>query len=351
MFKRVVLFLTVTVVSLMMAVSGVAPVFAQESRQVRALIETLEVGNPVYYQNLTIIPVYANKLNCRADYTTLDEALKYNLLEITELQGGQVPQVSLTNLSGKYIYIMGGEILTGCRQDRLVGRDVLVGPKSANVIVPVYCVEHGRWSYQSDKFYTKGQLGTFALRAESQMASPASQANIWERVSKINKSVNVLSATGAYQAAYDAGPVRERISAFERRMQNIPQLYADTIGVIVAVGDRIVSADIFAAPSIFKKLWPKILRSSALAAISSESSGVVNQEDAAEFLRNLHDKNYVQKSAVDLGFELSAIDSEVNVNALAYQNSVIHLAAFSQEGKGPSIRNPDSERRIPVLRR
>ena len=164
--------------------------------------------------------------------------------------------------------------------------------------------------------------------------------------------MNVQSASDAYQAAYESAPVRQKIEGFTRKMQNIPELYTDTVGVVVAVGADIVSVDIFANPALFKKLWPKLLKSSALAAISAETSGTVTQEEAAEFLRNLHDKDYIQRSAVNLGFELSTVDDDINVNALAYHNTVIHLAAFSQENKGYSTkRSPDSERRIPVLRR
>ncbi|MDP2922141.1 MAG: hypothetical protein Q8O30_00265 [Candidatus Omnitrophota bacterium] len=352
MFRGMVSFLGVAVATFMMAVSGVNSVFAQEGKEVKALIEALEVGDSIYYENLTIIPVYTNKLKDRTSYTTLDEALKYHWLEVTELEGGQVPQVRLTNLSDKYIYIMGGEIITGCKQDRLVGRDVLIGPKSKNIVVPVYCVEQGRWTYQSDKFYSKEKLGTWDLRAQGQMAEQSSQSNIWHKVSRINKSMNVQSHSDAYQAAYDSEPVRQKIAGFECRMQNIPQLHTDTVGVIVAVGEKIVSVDIFANPSLFKKIWPKLLKSSALAAISSDTAGSVSQEEAAEFLRNLHDKDFVQKSAVSLGAEFSAIDDEVNANVLTYRSAVIHLAGFSQEGKGYSAKiNPDNERRIPVMRR
>ena len=70
------------------------------------------------------------------------------------------------------------------------------------------------------------------------------------------------------------------------------------------------------------------------------------------FLRRVHDKPYVGKPGVDLGFELFAVDREVNVNGLIYGDAVIHLAGFPEEGTRPGTSSPeDSERRIPVMRR
>jgi hypothetical protein len=350
--KRIAGLLLVLGTMLVMSVLNVTAVGAEEKGDVKKLIESLEVGEAVYYENLTIIPIYTTKIKDNTSYATLEEALKNKWLEITELEGGRVPQVKLTNHSDKYIYIMGGEILTGCRQDRLVGRDVLIRPKSKEVIVPVYCVEQGRWTYQSDKFYSKENLGTWDLRAEGQQYSPGAQSSIWSKVSRLNEQVGVRSGTNAYQAAYDKEENRRKISSIEQHMQRVPRLYEDTVGIIVAVADRIVSVDIFVNPQTFKKLWPKLIKSAALSAISSDSTGSVTQNEAADFLRTLHDKDYTQRPAVDLGLEFSVVDNEVNLNALVYRSSVIHLAAFPQEESYyESKRNPDDERRIPVIRR
>jgi hypothetical protein len=124
------------------------------------------------------------------------------------------------------------------------------------------------------------------------------------------------------------------------------------VGVVVAVGDEITSVDIFANPYVFKQLWPKMLKSSALAAISRDGHGTITQTTAVRFLRRLHDKQYRQKPAIDLGLELSAIDDEVNANALVWRDAVIHLAAFPEgDFKWGSGRDEDSERRIRVMRR
>jgi hypothetical protein len=325
---------------------------ALPGEEVRQLIEALEVGEPLYYENLTIIPVYAAGIDDHGGYTTLDEALARGRLEITELAGGTVPQVRMCNRSGDRIFIMGGEILTGGRQDRIVGRDVLLAPGARDIIVPVYCVEQGRWTYETEAFGSKANLGTPELRAEGQKADGESQTRIWSHVSAISDLAGSPSPTKRFQEAYETGEVSRKISEVRKRMEDIPRLCPDAIGAVIGVGNHITSVDIFSNPQMFRRLWPKILRSSALALVWEHRWGTLTQADAIGFLRRLHDRTYVSKPAISLGFELTAIDSEVNVNALVYGGAVIHLAGFPEDPAGcPGRRPENNDRRIPVMRR
>lgn len=345
--KKVLGILLIMCVSIFQA----QPAFSQRAYEVSGFIETLEVGTPVNYQNLTIIPVYTTRISDNTNYTTLDEALSRGWLTISEMGGGSVNEVMLSNHSGKYIYVMGGEILTGCRQDRIVGKDVLIAPRSYNVVVPVYCVEEGRWSAKSDRFYSKNNLGTYRLRAVAQKATADSQSNIWSSIRDFNSSLSVRSNTQAYQDAYDDRAVRSRVIVYEQKFQYVPNMNRDTVGVVVAVGGEIVSADVFANPQIFRKLWPKILRSSAFSTISSRRGGYVSQRQAADFLRSLRHDNYYRCRGIDLGEELSS-GSGVNVKALSYRGRVLHLAAFNDYVDHYSHEQWDNHGdRIPVIRR
>lgn len=325
---------------------------ARAGREVMELIRTLEVGEPVHHGKLTIIPVYSNCIRDRSPYTTLDEALGKGWLEIREMGSGSVPQVVMTNRSSRHIFIMGGEVLTGCRQDRLVGRDVLLRPHAREVVVPVYCVEQGRWTYESETFSTRENLGTPGLRAESQKASDAAQSEIWDRVSITCERSGAETDSRRYQEAYESDRAKREIAGYEERMKRIPALYPDAIGVVIGVGTAITSVDIFANPQVFRGEWPKILKSSAMESICRDASGSVGQTDAVRFLRALYNRHYVRKPAIDLGEEHSAADGEVNVNALVYGGAVIHVAAFPEAGSIWSEKaSGDSERRIKVLRR
>jgi len=68
--------------------------------------------------------------------------------------------------------------------------------------VPVYCVEQGRWTYESTHFFSKKNAGTFNLRFIAQSGKGSAQLQIWDEVSKMNEAIEVDTETGAYQDAY-----------------------------------------------------------------------------------------------------------------------------------------------------
>jgi hypothetical protein len=331
------------------AVKAGPPASAPASDVVPALIRVLDVGKPVSHEGLTIVPVYARKVFDGTEYVTLEDALKMKWIEITEVEGGRVPQVKISNLSKNVLFLMAGEILSGARQDRILAQDVLLNPETRDLLAPVFCVEHGRWTFTSQAFTSKSNLGTASLRAKAIAQAPAAQSRIWEEVQAQNEKLDVATGTGAYQAAYEKRENKEAIEAIERKMRDELRLADDTVGVVIALGGRVVSADVFANPYLFKKQWPKILRSSALSSLHAGKPGRVGQNEAADFLKGLAGKEFRRKAALDLGFELEASDSTVMANALVLKDAVIHLAAFPQdESKGKVIETP--ERRLPVIR-
>ena len=55
------------------------------------------------------------------DYVTLDEALAAQWIEVTEFtETGQVPRIKIINRSEHMVFVMAGEQLVGCKQNRVV---------------------------------------------------------------------------------------------------------------------------------------------------------------------------------------------------------------------------------------
>jgi len=332
----------------LLAGRGTSGPAADAGGPVPALIKIIEVGRAVAVQGLSIVPIYRTDSPRVKDFVMLDEAVKKGWIEIAELDGGRVPQVRISNLSKRTIYLMGGEILTGARQDRILASDLLLGPGTRNLVAPVFCVEHGRWTAVSPTFGTKNNIGTYELRAKAAAGGSAAQAEIWDRVAEQNVRVGAASPTGAYQDAYESPANQKTIAEIEAKMASIPRLMKDTVGVVIGLGAEIVSADIFDDPSLFQKQWPKILRSAALSALGRQSKGTLGQTAAADFLKTFVDKTYQAKKSLDLGTEYSSLDAAVNIQALVYENAVIHLAAFAQEG---AAKDPGrTEERLRVIR-
>ncbi len=330
MFRRMLVVLAAVAVA---AAGGTQrmPVKGDEALPVKSLIRSLELGKPLEHGGLTIIPVHMDRIQDRTSYITLEDALRNGWLLISEVDGGRVPQVRISNLSKQTVFLMGGEILTGCRQDRILAQDILLGPGTKNLLVPVFCVEQGRWHETSSGFTSKQNLGTPALRAAAQRKSAVAQTEIWEQIASENRRMGVDSATEAYQDAYEKEDIRAAILGIEKKLKGVPILQDDTVGVMIVIGGELVSVDIFANPNLFAKQWPKILKSSALSSLGGPKNVPFSREEAARFLRSFMDRRYRSQSGLDLGTEYTASDAGVNIQALAYKRGVIHLSGFPQE--------------------
>ena len=313
-----------------------------DTAEIEGCIKSLEVGTTFNYRNLSIVPIYARSTRDKTDYVTLDEAVERGYITISELDGGRVPQVRLNNNSGRYILLVAGEILTGCRQDRLVGRDALIGPKSKNVILPVYCSEQGRWTSKGSYFESEKTQATPALR--SQIYTGDSQDGIWRGIAKAAEKLSVRSETSALQEIYRDQDVEKRMRAYVDKLEEFPRLEEDAVGIVVGLGDRVVGVDIFANPRIFNSLWPKLLKSYVALAISEEGqSGTLTQKQAKDVLNEVYRAKFSRQPGLDLGEDLQANPAGMVCAALVYRSGVVHLGAFptdagfSRGSQGPRI--------------
>lgn len=323
---------------------GLFPALAGTGDEVQTFMKTLELGNAIYYRNLTIIPIYAKEIKDKTDYVTLDNAVKNGYITITELNSGSVPQVKVRNISENYIYLMCGEILTGCKQNRLVGEDVLLMPNGKEIIVPVYCVEQGRWSFDTDRFQTEKTAVEPDIRKMAYERQ--SQGEIWRGVSKSLCAMNVESRTSSYQDMYKSREFETRSKEYIERFENIPEFTKDAVGVAVGIGDEIVAIDIFCNNNLFNNLWPKLLKSYIANALyrEGEKAGITPQ-DVKELLKIVNRANFNYEEGLDLGETIKAKLPELTTGGLVYRGSVIHLSILPS-GEEKKIRD---ETRIPVI--
>jgi hypothetical protein len=311
------------------------PAGAEAPQSLAGALDALSIGEPESHEGLTLIPLLGEQGGEAPRLLTLEQALERGWLEIVEKEGGTVPEVWLTNRSERLIFIMGGEILSGARQDRIVQRDLIVGPWRKRLSVPVFCVEHGRWHPVSKSFGSEKNLGTYKLRAKAQAARPAAQQEIWSEVAQANERLGVSSESGAYQDAYRDTRVAGHLQSLEKSLLDLARRYPDAVGVIVGSGDRIISLDLFATPELFRELWPKILKSTAYAYLEEAVKGKVSRKQAAELLRELGRGVYQAQEGLDLGLELLLDSPRWSARALTHRQALVHLAVFPQEQEGP----------------
>jgi len=223
---------------------------------------------PIQYKHVTIFPVVHKSAVSidRAQYMTLADGLRTRQVAVQERKGGgQVNLVNVANLSDKPLLLLGGEIILGGQQDRVLGKDTII-PAHAEVAVQVFCVEHGRWSGKRE-FGAAGGMADGKVRLRAKYRND--QRQVWAEVSKKNAALGAQNSTDTYRrvAAGAEGqraikPYREHIA---RELQRLPEA-KKLVGFIAAINGRITSVDVFASPTLFASYRERLLDSIILSA-------------------------------------------------------------------------------------
>ena len=233
------------------------------SDAIDAYASQLQVGPPQRYANLTLFPIFADDVIVPDVELTLDEALEQGLLEISELMPAEVNRVRLRSCAKEPVFIMGGEMLLGAKQDRIVGDDLVVPPR-ADLVIPVYCVEQGRWIAKTGAFSSAGALVGAEVRKARQRAD---QGAVWGRVAEEQSRLNAPSETGSVRSIRESGEVQDKIRPYTRTLMDFAIDHGKARGVVACVGSDIIAGDLFGSRALFRALWPKLLESYVIDAL------------------------------------------------------------------------------------
>jgi hypothetical protein len=225
---------------------------------------------PLTHANLAVFPVVSTSGKPRqADYLVLDEGMKKGLIKVVEKEGGDVNQLELRNRSDRPLFLMAGEVVIGGKQDRIIGKNTIVAPR-ASEHVPVFCVEHGRWSGRKAEFSSAEVMAHTELRKK---ASFSDQGEVWKEVSAKNAKRKLENATDTYRRVAQDRSVSKSIESYERAIR--PRLAAvqgrdRMVGFVVALDGKVVAIETFASPALFHKFQDKLLRSYFVEAVDHQ---------------------------------------------------------------------------------
>jgi len=306
-------------------------------------LDNLKVGEPVRYKNLTIFPLLAKRIFSLHDYITLDQAIDKGWLKIREAGSGEVNFVEVKNNGPEPVFIMTGEMITGARQDRMLKEDLLLPTQSGWIRVPVFCVEHGRWTEVSHEFKSGGLLVPNTVREKAKMTE--SQTEVWDEIAASQDRLGISAGTGTVNANYEDEEVKKALAEYTDKFIKIPKLSKATIGVVVVTGNQIIGFDMFANNSLLDKLWPKLIKSYCIDAISGRP-GEIYKDDIEELIEALKDAKFVSTGTLGFG-KLIKIESELGQgSALVHKTAVVHMDFFP----GDDITYHDSKLRLDFRR-
>lgn len=290
---------------------------------------TPTVSGPYSHENLSIFLLHGKSAGGPVPLT-LEEALAKGFVEVHET--GTVSQLKIQNTGKEEVFVHAGDIVKGGKQDRVVTSSFILSAKSKEVELPVYCVEAGRWAPRgaedSAKFSASAEMlptkeAKLAMMATASVARPsappnagiplqtgrgeqqqlniddgppqaARQANstaslteqgpvggqgeVWRNVAAIQEKlstrlktkVNSEVSQSSLQLALENKELAGEQERYVKALQSAGEKDDDVIGYAIAVNGKIASADVYASNALFRKLWPRLLKTAVTEAISAD---------------------------------------------------------------------------------
>ncbi len=260
------------------------------------------LGEPFVYANLAVYPVLSVAPPELTEYLTLDEALAEELIEVSEKEDAEVSTVLVTNHADLPLYIMAGEVILGGKQDRVVAKDTIVPSRAEEYPVRVFCVEPRRWTAETGEFEESNLQASTEVRKAAQLQGDQSQ--VWAQVAAENVEAQASPATGTYRAGAVDSQLAEAAQDYVEAVLAGLAGQENVVGMVVALDGRVLSADVYASPSLFRKLQRKLLTAHAREAAASAQQGravdrVPAQAEVAQFLEEARQGREVAREEAD----------------------------------------------------
>ena len=293
--------------------------------------------DPVTYENISVFPVVASYGQDTSAFLTLEEGLATGEVVVRERgsedmvrgrdgriiymqpAGASVNQLVLLNRSKRPLLLLAGELVSGGKQDRVIGKDRIVPVGAPPLPLDVFCVEHGRWtgtvqfsaastivhpSVRERAAVDQKQTEVWdAVRSGSTAKAPADLAAPAPRISegRLQAAIAGNAHTEAYEKIYQSSAVGVSIDDFVAEVQH---RFANAtsglkgervVGVVIVYGGEVAWSDIFASGDLFDHYWRKLLRSYAVEALARPTvRAVASREGASEFLRRLNGRETME---------------------------------------------------------
>ncbi len=300
-------------------------------------VKDIRIGEPKLYRNLTVFPLFGSHAGT-ADYLTLDEALEQKCSKVTEVsEGGSIPELKFENSGSRPVFLLDGEQLVGAKQNRVLNLSIMVAG-GITVIIPVSCVEAGRWHHRTSHFssaqsvhYAEGRASKMAQVSESLRSMgkrSSNQSQVWEDIAGKASRLGVASKTSAMSDIYAQEAIRlDDYSHYFSTLEG-------QSGAVFAINGKVVGLELFDSSETMKKLFPKLIHSYGLDALDrdrqpkSGKEAVCAPEDIDSFLKSLIEAKKEEFDAVGEGRDVRLSGKNLTGAALVVDDRVVHLSAF-----------------------
>jgi hypothetical protein len=297
-------------------------------------LQSLKIRGPVSHGLLHIFPLQGDT-HAEQDISLLEGALQAGTLHIEELhEAGSAPELRVVNDGTSQVLILEGDELVGAIQNRVVDSSVLVAAES-ELVLPVSCVERGRWIYRSRAFTSGKGSPHFALRRLKTKSVHDSlsrgrghrsdQSAVWRKVDRKARLHKAASPTHALQDSLSH--LSEKLDAFDKLARYLSQ---ETSGVAVAIGERLVLLELLAGPRSFATVFRKLLSGYAFESVGlSGPYGTPNTSAVRNFIEEVAKAAHEEHQAIGSGRDVRFVGDEISGYALIGERGVVHAVAFA----------------------
>src|SRR5918997_1774014 len=170
------------------AVNAAHPAVAglPQAQRDRVPASDYRISGPYTHNNLAVFLIHGKDKLAGKTFLTLQEALLQRKVVVYETKN--VNELAIENLSRyEEVYVQSGDIVKGGQQDRMLGVDLIVPPRSGRISIAAFCVEQGRWqkrgSEEATRFSSSNErVATRELKIAANKTKP--QGEVWKRVAE-----------------------------------------------------------------------------------------------------------------------------------------------------------------------
>ena len=276
------------------------------------------ISGPYSHENLAVFLIHGE--GGGKQYLTLKEAVEQKKVVVSET--GRVNELTIENVSAQAVFVQGGDILKGGRQDRVLSNDFVLPPHSGKTAVSAFCVEQGRWSRRGGEsaavFGSSAEMvSTKALKMA--VKSAKNQSDVWKEVANAQMVLasSAIESPTSLQLTLESKAVTSGVEAYTKALSDVPARKRGAIGFAFAINGVVNSADVYASRELFAAMWPKLLKSSAVEALGQRESGATfPAASAAAGKTLLSGAERGKESSVDVDRRVKLVSRESEKNVL-----------------------------------
>ena len=268
--------------------------------------DDFQITGPYTHENLSIFLIHGARNAASKQLVTLQEALDQKKTVVYET--GNVNELSIENLSAERVYIQSGDIVKGGQQDRVLTTDLILPAHSGKIPISAFCVERGRWTKRgaeaADRFEESSQA-VAGKPLKMAVRQKDGQLQVWDQVASTQEGLTmatqsgagggigsgsgagfggslnstarvfsappvggVASASGSMQLALESVPVVAATEPYEQNLSKVVDGKNDVVGFAYTINGKLSGADVYASSDLFRRMWPKLLKASAVEAVA-----------------------------------------------------------------------------------